>query len=69
MRHRADSATGYRVAAVATLAAAVAALTMLSGIVRLDVTPLRTTSLVAVEPWPAPDWPHRWLAAMQSAQQ
>ena len=69
MTRRADAATGYRVAAVATLAAAVAALTMLSGIVRLDVATLRTTSLVAVEPWPAPDWPHRWLAAAQTAQQ
>ncbi len=69
MPHQADSASGYRVAAVATLAAGVAGLTMLAGVVRLRIPALRARPLIAVEPLPAPSWPHTWLGAMQSAQQ
>ena len=69
MPHQADSASGYRVAAVATLAAGVAGLTMLAGVVRLRIPALRARPLIAVEPLPAPTWPHTWLGAMQSAQQ
>lgn len=67
MSLRADSASGYRSAAIATLAAAVAAITMLSGIVRLRFGELRTTPLLTVEPLPSADWPHTWLGAMKSA--
>ena len=69
MRLRADSASGYRVAAVATLAAAVAGVTMLSGILRLHTSGLRTSPLIAVEGVPEASWPHTWLGGAQSAAQ
>ncbi len=68
MRLRTDSATGYRVAAIATLAFAVAGITMLAGILQLNLASARTTPLIGVDPIPAPSWPQQWLGAMRSAQ-
>ena len=61
MRLKADSASGYRFAAIATLASAVAGITMLAGIVQLRVPDLTTRPLVQPEPVPDPGWPQQWL--------
>lgn len=68
MRLRADSASGYRVAAVATLAAAVAGITMLGGIVQLQAIRLTTRPLITAETVPAGGWPQQWLSSARTAQ-
>jgi hypothetical protein len=49
LRLRADSATAYRFSAVATLAAAVAGITMLAGLVRLRLFDGSTRSLISID--------------------
>ncbi|HEY0305022.1 MAG TPA: FtsX-like permease family protein [Longimicrobiales bacterium] len=68
MRLRADSASGYRFAAIATLAAAVAGITLLAGIVQLRLPDLATRPLLAPNPIPHATWPQRWLESMRSAE-
>ena len=55
MQLRADSASGYRFTAIATLSAAVAGLAFLAGL--LDV---RLRALIALRPLPAADWSGHW---------
>lgn len=52
---RADSASGYRFTAIATLSAAVAGLAFLSGL--LDV---QLRALIAVRALPSAEWSHHW---------
>ena len=68
MRLRKDSATGYRIAAIATLACAVAGITMLAGFLQLQVGRASTRPLISLDPIPAASWPQQWLGAMRSAQ-
>ncbi len=68
MSLKADSASGYRFAAVATLASAVAGITLLAGILELQLFGLHLRPLIQVDPLPLAAWPHHWLDAAQSAQ-
>jgi ABC-type antimicrobial peptide transport system permease subunit len=67
LRLRADSASGYRFAAIATLAAAVAGITLLSGMLELQLSALRSVPVIGVESIPGPTWPNVWLGATRSA--
>ena len=69
MKLKADSASGYRFSALATLAAAVAGITSLSGILRLRVTEMRSTPLIEVANIPADSWPNDWLPIAQSVRE
>ena len=69
MQLRADSASSYRWAAIATLAAAAAGITLLSGLLELRLSALRLVPLLAVNALPDPSWPNTWLAAAQTASQ
>ena len=69
MKLGADSASGYRFAAIATLASAVAGITMLGGIVQLQATRLTARPLIAVEGLPGGGWAQHWLHSARTAQQ
>jgi putative ABC transport system permease protein len=67
VRLQRDSASGYRFAAIATLSAAAAGITLLSGLLQLRVFDPATKTLIAANPIPDPTWPHVWLGASQTA--
>ena len=67
MRLRADSASGYRFTAVATLAAAAAGITLLAGLIELRLSDLVLRPLIAVRDVPAPSWEATWLSAARMA--
>jgi hypothetical protein len=66
VRLRHDSASGYRFAAIATLSAAAAGITLLSGLLDLRFIHPLLRPLIAVDAIPAPSWPNHWLGAAQS---
>ena len=67
MRLRADSATGYRFTAIATLSAAAAGLTLLAGLLDLQLFRLTVTPLIHATDVPAPTWSNTWLSAARPA--
>ena len=67
MKLRADAASGYRLSAVATLSAAIAGITSLSGILRLRITDLRSASVVGLDGVPGGNWPQQWLGGAHTA--
>ena len=69
MKLKSDSASGYRLSAVATLSAAVAGITSLAGILQLRVTEMRSRPLIEVRELPGQNWPHEWLAGAQSVRE
>src|SRR5688572_21324449 len=67
MRLQRDSASGYRFAAIATLSAAAAGITLLSGFVQLRMLRPGAAPLITVKPIPDPTWENTWLGAAQTA--
>ena len=67
MRLRADSASGYRFTAVATLAAAAAGITLLAGLIELRLADLAWQPLLSINQIPAPSWHQKWLGAVETA--
>jgi ABC-type lipoprotein release transport system permease subunit len=66
LRLQRDSASGYRFAAIATLSAAAAGITLLSGLLQLRFLDAAASALIAANPIPDPTWPHVWLGAAQT---
>lgn len=64
---KADSASAYRAAAVATLSAAVAGITLLSGLLQLRLAGLHVRPLIAIEMLPSGRWSNSWLPSARSA--
>jgi putative ABC transport system permease protein len=62
-----DSASGYRFAAVATLASAVAGITLLSGILEPRWVGFGLRPLIQIEAIPDAHWFNNWLAGAQTA--
>ena len=69
MRLRADSATGYRFTAIATLSAAAAGLTLLAGLLDFRILNFRFKPLISVTDVPAPTWSNTWLSAARPGPQ